>query len=282
MANQVFIVDDLVFASPNAIKLPNTHSSSHWSGEFNTDYFDPQDMFKPLWSIDACPWMAFIPAPPAFTHPVFSTLNHTYRSLPIEPKGGLWGLSAELISEWDHVERSLANLHIIFQKELPGKLFSLDYRSARLPCSYGYRKLHRDEARARRCALRSRDAFAVFMGMCCYFMALHCPEGHLRDKTPSWVKALDKYKVPAAWGDMLKASFLGDWRSRRVGVIVHMSKREWVDELPTMISHGVPIWMYWGTVQHPLSVDNAVPKHYRPHADQVKFALEMSLLRSHS
>jgi hypothetical protein len=120
-----------------------------------------KDVLTTQWAYETRPWFPLIPINPVFDGAVFSCLNHSFYSLPIESTpDGRYILCGDVRRQWETLEHKLlwcqgrlaTNMHFPWYGQFP-----------RAPRDYGYLRSHVDVTLAKKVALRSRDAF---LGVC--------------------------------------------------------------------------------------------------------------------
>ena len=190
----------------------------------------------------------------------------------MECNGCLWRLSPETQNQWARLETGLRVVTYALMKEAK-VLLPLDFRHFRLPSEYGWGCEVGEERYARKLAMRARDAFNPLMALCSYAISLllHRDLDPSTDN-PNWAQVLiEKADVHPEWVKSLQESPVADFSpGKRVGVIVHMGRCQFLDHIPAMIRANVPIWLYWGHLNSIFSPFHKVATMYRPSKDAVK------------
>ena len=142
------------------------------------------------------------------------------------------------------------------------------------PSSWGYRNRHTEEVFARRCAMKSRDAFVPLMALCSWSISL-IEVTASADKYPRWVSLLrrEDQSLQLSWTEDLMHSIVADFSIPRFGSFMDVTVDEDTMSIITpMFRSNVPVWFYWGTVSNPImSYDRKLEK-YRPKKAQIEAA----------
>ena len=261
--------DDAVFVSPNSSTLPHIPRMQDSIPEYTL----PLDTRSLSWSDNAYPQRAFVLRSDQYTGPIFQRLSFaTMHSLPMERDGYSWRLSRETQIQWARLETGLRVVISCLIRESPA-LLPLDFTPFRLPSEYGWGNTSTNERRARKLAMRSRDAFNPLMALCSFAISLH---RHLdldsSTENPKWAQCLiEKACVHPQWVRSLQESPVADFLpGQRVGVIVHMDRCQWLSQIPAMIQANVPIWLYWGHANSIFSPFHRITPIYRPPPDAIE------------
>src|ERR1700759_2291298 len=116
-----------------------------------------------------------------------------------------------------------------------------------IPRSFGYLDKHAKEVFARRCAIKSRDAFVLLMALCSWAISL-IGTSLTKNNEPQWVDLLlqDDPTVQPSWIEDLIDSVIVDFKIYRVSSFMKVGTDEDLKHtLMSMLRGNVPVWFYW-------------------------------------
>ena len=266
-SKHIFVTeDDEVFVSPNSSTLP---CIPRMQDAVHEDML-PRDTRTLLWSNNAYFYLAYVLRSDLYTGPIFQRLSFpTLQSLPMEHSYGTWRLPMDIQNSWARLE---TGLRVVISHLFKGSLLPFDFAYFRMPSQYGWGRDSGDQQYARKLAMRSRDAFNPLMALCSAAIAshLHRDLDPLTDN-PKWAQTLIEKGVHPEWVTSLRQSAVADFSpGKRVGIIVHMDRCQFLDCIPDMIRANVPVWLYWGPVKSIFSPSHRVATMYRPPLDAIK------------
>ena len=259
-----------VFSSPNAGHLPVVPDRSDI---FLCDIHHPREASKVRWHSKLSQHLPYIACHPSYDNPIFKRLACTKRGVPITRDGGWYFLKQEIQDSWYRLERAL--LWVTNVLLTAGRVnLQLGWEPGPVPSACGYRNRHTEEVFARRCAMKSRDAFVPLMALCSWSISL-VGVAESADKDPRWVSLLrrDNQSLQLSWIEDLTNSIIADFNIPRIGSFMDVTVDEDTMRIITpMFQSNVPIWFYWGTISHPImSYDRKLEK-YRPKKAQIEAA----------
>jgi len=268
------ILDNYVITSPNAGPL-STFPAHH---NFSCDDPEPEWTFRPNWALNEFPQLPFVPCSTRWDHPLLQRLRYDYKSLPIERVGICYRLSAAVREKWRDLEYSFLIVAQELLSQAPGGLFPLESRYFPFPHTYGYLRDHTRERAARKCAMRSRDAFIPLMALCSMGISFYTATLVTHGDEPRWVKILvNERKIHPEWVQQLQNSPIADFSERvpRVGVVVDVHECQWLEQMRRLVRVKIPTWFVWSTLDKSLRCSpNPHIKIYFPNRAQVQAAIE--------
>ncbi|KDQ63888.1 hypothetical protein JAAARDRAFT_682625 [Jaapia argillacea MUCL 33604] len=192
---------------------------------------------------------------------IFERLNYRFETFPIVYECGSWRLEASVREQWDVLEQVLTSLATI--SLLHGSLRCFLVKSCATPAPRSKRYLDgfSSSRSARVACMNSLHAFDLLIASCSFGIAT-C-------STTNWREELAVYHP--TYSDLLCVSPINSFNpGSRVGVIINVSCCDWMDWVPNLVSRNVPVWLWWGTPEWPLSppqprqkwplwLDNAAP-----------------------
>ena len=149
-------------------KEDNLFPSRLWSpsGETLASPQAPRRYGYPIcWSQDGYEWCPYLPAVVNFKYPIFRGMTYPPR---VYHDGSGYSLAKEEIALWQNIEFVM---HKVAGAAGHRQAVSLNHLEPASPSAFGYAKSHRMEKFARRCALKSLNAFQRLLGYCSYCMA---------------------------------------------------------------------------------------------------------------
>ncbi|KAG2742036.1 hypothetical protein P692DRAFT_20703030, partial [Suillus brevipes Sb2] len=274
----VFTHEGQRFTSFNASSLPAVIPPipRPWNPQLESDSSPEniKDVLTTQWAYETRPWFPLIPTNPVFDGAVFSCLNHSFYSIPIESTpDGRHILRGDVRQQWETLEQKLlwcqgrlaANMHFPWYGQCP-----------RAPRDYGYLRSHVDVTLAKKVALRSRDAFLGISAICTYFIMTRRYRPHKESST--WTDLLTndaRCPIPSTWVTELSRTFLGDLTDSvpRTGMIINAAYGLSWDTDVVMFEHfRVPIWVFWP----PNVLPNKTWNRYFPSAEDIAAATHTS------
>ena len=270
-----FLLRDRVFTSPNAEPLSVIPPVESFSG----DDPDPNKTFALNWAVGRYLSLPFVISPPLWDHPLLQRLKYDQYSVPIERKFG-YKLQPSLIESWANLEETLYYVAKSIVSDA-GILFPLDSGFFPLPRTYGYAREHKNEHVARKCAIRSRDAFAPLMAMCSFGLAFFHRRTLPPDEEPLWVKTLlSEGRVHPDWLHLFRNSPIADFSLSRAGVIYDAATCPNPHDVRAIVSAGVNVWICWGSYFKPLKRSPIIQlQPYFPDPDQMAVIVKERTLR---
>ena len=270
---QVFVTSSRdVFSSPNATYLPPFPLQAD---TFACEVHHPREASKLRWYAPLCPHLPYIARHPSFDSPILERLTCTYRGLPITQHGAWHFLDIDVQTKWHRLETALlwvANVLLTAGRvDLP-----LGWQPGPVPSSCGYRNRHMEENFARRCAMKSRDAFIPLMALCSWSIS-RVGDSQTANHVPLWADLLlrEDPNIQLSWIEDLRHSMIGNFKIPRFGSFVNAGI---IDPdvkyvFAPMLRADVPIWIYWGTVSEPIGAYHPDLSKYRPTMPQIQAAM---------
>ncbi|KAG2045874.1 hypothetical protein BDR06DRAFT_1015224, partial [Suillus hirtellus] len=256
----VFMHEGQCFTSLNASSLPAAVPPipRPWNPVLESDSSSDniKDVLTTQWAYETRPWFPLIPTNPVFDGAVFSCLNHSFYSLPIESTlDGRYVLRGDVRQQWQSLEQKL----IWCQGRLATNMH--------FPC---------DMMLAKKVALRSRDAFLGISAICTYFIMTRRYRPHNESTWTSILTNDARCPIPSTWVVELSRTFVGDLTDvvPRTGMIINGAYGLSWDTDVLMFEHfHVPIWVYWP----PNVLPNKTWNRYLPSAEDIAAATHTSL-----
>ena len=244
--------------------------------------FGRDDFHRPTWINPHHPYLLLLPRRNPFYGPIFSCLDVTPRSLPVErtdrwfftghelemASEERWGLQQSLVDRWLQLESILyLTLNKMINFYVRDGLIAEGVYSFNLPTTHGYTQRNSyTRAQAVATAMRSRDAFLPLMSMITMmFILLDATD------TGDWRAALQRATMmPWQWMDDLEASAAGNMDIERMGGIIdltltkkhpqHLLPRHIRWLLPHLLgSQRVPLYFFYGNTFPLHTVDQPIP-----------------------
>lgn len=218
---------------------------------------DCRDMRKALGACRKAPEMAYMLRRRSAETSFLSRLNWEDERLPIVRTQHGYALRSDVRDAWNTLEQTFVVITSVLlesQSRNPEALFPFDAHWP-LPADFGYRQPHPDTYRARRAAIRARDACILLLARCSMALAL-CTQSD--EQPPRWLLTLNEHGVPAPWVDLLRTSVIADFSpGLRVGAFIDPAGvTAWVNHVPCMIRANLPVYIKW-----PLDVTSVVQNH---------------------
>ncbi|HEV7738262.1 MAG TPA: hypothetical protein VGO47_12935 [Chlamydiales bacterium] len=261
--------------APKGHPLPDRLPTYVEATEPLESWWKPRDGYTLSWSTNSHPHLAYIPAVRRPRGCIFQRIAYGYRDAPVRRSGNVWVLDPLTKHSCQRLEGALWG---IWQRITPkkGVLLPLDFQADYgVPFQYDYNFSTPDEKFARKRALTIRDAFYVLAALCSLMVSqypLHANRW-ISGPEPTWTDLLLLKNVHPDWVEELRQSFVADFTLPRVGSLVDVRTCQWRNLIPGMLAAGVPLWLYWGTVDNLTTVDNAFTNRYRPSLVEIRLAL---------
>lgn len=267
------------YSSPNCHNFPEALASGppHRFSRDSRSY----DICNPTWYDPDHPFLAFMPATSnycssLFLGPIFERLNVTFERVEIERFGhDGYRLAASRMQAWIRLEVALDYmLQLLSRYRGPDRSRHFEKFNA-YPESFGYKQLHSKAEFARRCAIRSRDAFVPLCAYLSYAIALcsDTEDDFKICKFPRWLLFITKNpKINASWMDDLRASFVCNFSfGFRAGCFFEYSSRNvGADAFEAFLRAGIPIWICWGRGLVPPKAISKVFETYLPDINDLR------------
>ena len=238
----------------------------------------PKDSNTVGWSLNAHPFLAYIPIPCDFDCQLFRCLAYTRYTVPIvRGSDGLWRLGEELQRWWAQLQQQLSwfSQHLWGMTNVP---FPLVFQVCRLPSSFGWDFAVNDEKYARKLAMRCRDAFVPLIAYTSMAISLHKPPA-TSFAAPKWaIELTRKFKMHPEFTRTLMNSKMGDFVTvRRVGVIIDVKTCHWLHLVPYLLHANVPVWLHWGVPGQEFKAPHPSIKSFLPSEGDVRLACHAQL-----
>ena len=223
----------------------------------------PKNSQSLMWSLNAHPFMPYLPLGVQFNCRLLSCLSYTRRTVPVEWRDSGWVLAAHVHNSWVKLQKLLLSFGE-YLWGLSGLPLPVDFSLGRLPSSFNLDFKVGDKAHAQKRAMWCRDAFLPLIGFVSWAISLHRPPVSSYEP-PQWATKLSRhFRLHAEFAQQLADSMLGDFTVQRVGVIIDAEKCEWLYLVPYLLFARVPVWVYWGELGKAFEVKHHAIKDFLP------------------
>ena len=270
---------EYLITSPNTSYLPTPPPSNY--KPYRHDYVNVWRY--PRYIPDDMPHLAFLSRHAVFDGPIFGRLNVTPADVPIvRTQNGKYMLRVDVVQSWQRLETALFGVQqLLLQPEITNGYANLRIGIGNMPYECGYQHPHKADDIARRCALKSRDAF-LLLGALCSFAISFYRSGHLaKDIVPLWHRRLLPRSYTIEWLELLEGTFVCDFsRGARVGGYIQANDTGLFPQIRALLDANVPLWFEWHIP------DMAVPnsRHgspFFPHKNLIQHAMDRAYTNTH-
>ncbi|KAK0194666.1 hypothetical protein F5146DRAFT_1135421 [Armillaria mellea] len=249
---------------------------------------DPMECFpsNPLaylersWTINTIPYQPFVPSDTyaACRCRLLRCLNYMRSSVPLELVGKTWYMRADVLRDWCDLETIVLCLRTLSQSAVSDLKRGCHVYSWPDPSHYGYGRRHVDHTKLTLMIMKSRAAFMLSLAeIACN--AARCENFWDEIVAPHFDRHIcDLFRE--TWvmrqGEGFQPSGSGGFHGRRlqhIGVFVYVGDCNFTDAFSTMISHGIPLWVYWGHLDR-RNAERYGERHYEPTEDELCDALK--------
>ncbi|KAK0482319.1 hypothetical protein IW261DRAFT_1562017 [Armillaria novae-zelandiae] len=193
---------------------------------------NPLPYLERSWTINSIPYQPFVPSDTyaACRCRLLRCLNYTRSSVPLELLGKKWYMRADVLRDWRELETIVLRLRTLSQSAVS------DLQRGRLiyswpePSRYAYGRGHVDHTKLTLMIIKSRAAFVLILAEIAF---------HSARRENFWDEIGEGFQPSGPDG------FHGG-RLQRIGVFVDVGDCNFADAFATMISHRIPLWVYWG------------------------------------
>lgn len=151
-------LDDNLFPS----RLPPPSGTEHHFVSLEESSERVRHGYPICWSQKGYEWYPYLPAVVDFRHSIFRGMS---RQPDIIYDGSTYRLNAEQMALWQNIEFVMVT---VSKATGSGHLVSLEHREPHPPSSYGYTRSHSQLKFARKCVLKSLNAFQRLLAYCSY------------------------------------------------------------------------------------------------------------------
>lgn len=200
------------------------------------------------WSRQGYEWYPYLPAVTKFHYPIFNGLSY---SPDIIHDGHGYRLKPEEVTLWQNIEYTLLAVSAALS---PGQLTSLNYHEPEPPSAFGYARSHSQLKFAKKCVIKSLNAFQRLLGYCSYIAAESEPFETNRAQfySDAWVSDLYHKLEPRRQQELhitTKRLLYTLWDVRKsrnfTGVVVGYDKEYDYPAVRRMEAYGVPVYVAW-------------------------------------
>ncbi|PSS10991.1 hypothetical protein PHLCEN_2v3364, partial [Hermanssonia centrifuga] len=275
-----------IFVSPNSPQIPLKPPKYATTA----DIYVPWHAYRIRWAFDPYFYLAFIPRVEDYSCPLFSCLQHSKFSLPIEtvPDAPFvtYQLPPSVQEQWMYLETVIDTAFSALCK-LSNFPFPLEHRAPRRPSEYGYTKTYEVRKKAHDAAMFAKASFALRLALVSFLVCVMRRTGDAYED-PWWAQSIVEEKLlPLEVVYDLVHSWVCNFSVPRKGAFVDITltgkfddaqpsaSTQWFSFIPKILDLGacVPLWFYYGEDVRQFYI-NDVARTYRPAEDEVKAALE--------
>ncbi|KAF9045934.1 hypothetical protein BDZ89DRAFT_1058497 [Hymenopellis radicata] len=228
-----------------------------------TRFVDPELLHGCYWSINAIPYMGFLPINPyttCFNDSLFACIFQRKWEVAMEMDGHNWQLTAETVKQWQHLENILIWLRDLITASLPLR-GRQEHLPAPLPSFYRFHCPIADPTIFSKCLMRARYAFLLMGAEISFLYALQANQASLVERIREHI--CPEFKLEALVDSLLESWMFmpgnGFYRSRggygkegcpRHGMFVDAASCTLAHALKAYENFGVSVWFWWGNRLH--------------------------------
>ncbi|KAK0503200.1 hypothetical protein EDD18DRAFT_1136860 [Armillaria luteobubalina] len=204
---------------------------------------NPLPYLERSWTINTIPYQPFVPSDTyaACRCRLLRCLNYTRSSVPLELLGKRWYMRVDVLRDWRELETIVLRLRTLSQSAVNDLQRGRQVYSWPDPSHYGYGRGHVDHTKLTLMIIKSRAAFMLILAEIACNAARR---GNFWDEIAA--PHFDRHICDLFRETWVARQGEGFQPLQRIGVFVDVGNCDFTDAFATMISHGIPLWVYWG------------------------------------